>query len=84
MTGPSGPANTYFFVDPDHGQPAALRVERLMRSGLLLFPREQPDPGLEPLLAGHDLRQRHHDLLRRAAFQAALLQLSLQLAESCS
>ena len=49
-------------VDPDHGQPAPFRVERVAASGVLLLGGQQPLPGFQPLLGGYDLGKRHPNL----------------------
>jgi len=48
---PVRPVEDVLLLDPDHGQQAPPGVECLALPGLLLFPREQPDPGLKPLFA---------------------------------
>src|SRR5581483_4255764 len=48
-------------VQLDHGEPAPVRVERVALPGVLLLPGQQPDPGLAPLLAGHDVGKTHQE-----------------------
>jgi hypothetical protein len=52
-------------LDPDHGQPAPLGVQRVAPSGQLLLLGQELQPGLEPLLARDNLGQSHHNLLDR-------------------
>jgi len=50
-------------IDPDHGQPAPLGVERVTPAGHFLLLGQQPQPGLEPLLPRYNLGKTHHNLL---------------------
>ena len=56
-----------FLLDPDHGQLAPLGVERVAPAGLFLLLGEQRQPGLKPLLARHNVRISHHNLLGQGA-----------------
>ena len=50
-------------VDPDHGQPAAIGVERVAHPRQLLLARQQLRAGGEPLGSRSDVGQTHLDLL---------------------
>jgi hypothetical protein len=49
-------------VHLDHGQAPPAGVELVVPAGHLLLLGQQPPPGLEPLLAGHDIGKTHRDL----------------------
>jgi hypothetical protein len=61
--GPVRPVEDVVLLDLDHGQLAALGIQRVPLPGQLLFPGEQVRAGGQPLLSGSNLRQAHRVLL---------------------